>query len=73
MKMSAMDWIAWVLLFVGGLDWGTYGFFKYDFVAKWFGGGDSMAAFPRVIFALVGLAALWSLFSIFGKKDSASM
>lgn len=72
MKMSAMDWLVWILLFVGGLNWGLVGFFKYDLVANIFGGGDMTAMFPRVIYALVGLAALWSLFSVFMKKDGGS-
>jgi uncharacterized membrane protein YuzA (DUF378 family) len=72
MKMSVMDWIVWVLLFVGGLDWGTVGFFKYDFVAKWFGSGDITAVVPRIIYALVGLAALWSLFTVFSKMSNES-
>lgn len=71
MKMNAMDWLVWILLFVGGLNWGTVGFFNYDFVSKWFGGGDQTAMLPRIIFGLVGLAALWSLFSVFMKKDGS--
>ncbi len=72
MKMSGLDWVVWILLFVGGLNWGTIGFFNYDFVSKWFGGGDMAATFPRIIFALVGLAALWSLISMFMKGGSSS-
>jgi len=72
MKMSAMDWIVWILLFVGGLNWGLVGFFNYDLVANIFGGGDMTAMIPRVIYALVGLAALWSLVSMFTKGGSSS-
>ena len=75
MKMSGMDWVVWILLFVGGLNWGLVGFFNYDPVANIFGGGDMTAMVPRVIYALVGLAALWSLFSVFmkGSKDNSSV
>ena len=75
MKMSGMDWVVWILLFVGGLNWGLVGFFNYDLVASIFGGGDMNAMVPRVIYALVGLAALWSLFSVFmkGSKDNSSV
>lgn len=72
MKMGPMELIVWIFLFVGGLDWGTIGFFNYDFVSKWFGGGDMTATLPRIIFALVGLAALWSLISMFMKGGSSS-
>ena len=73
--MSGMDWVVWILLFVGGLNWGLVGFFNYDLVANIFGGGDMTAMVPRVIYALVGLAALWSLFSVFmkGSKDNGSV
>lgn len=70
MKMSAMDWIAWILLFVGGLNWGLIGGFNFDLVAKIFGGSDSTIS--RIVFVLVGLAALWSLFSMFTKGDGSS-
>ena len=39
------------------------GLFQFDFVAALFGGQDS--AFSRVIFALVGLAALWCISLLF--------
>ena len=74
MKMSGMDWVVWVLLFVGGLNWGLVGFFEYDLVAELLGGGDATEMVPKVVYGLVGLAALWSLFSLFmkGSKDNSS-
>ncbi len=57
MKMNAADWVAWVLVLVGGLNWGLVGFFQYDLVASIFGGSDNVVA--RVVYALVGLAALY--------------
>ena len=60
MKMGTMGWIAWVLVIVGGLNWGLVGFFQYDLVAALLGGTDAMAA--RVVYALVGLAALYAAF-----------
>lgn len=74
MKMSAMDWVAWVLLFVGGLNWGLVGAFKYDLVSSIFGGQDNVVA--RVVYVLVGLAALWGLVKLFsgeGKDSSTQM
>ena len=72
MKMSGMDWAVWILLFIGGLNWGLVGAFNYNLVDSIFG-VDS--AIGRVIYVLVGLAALWSLFSMFmkGNKDSGNM
>lgn len=71
MKMSGMGWLVWILLFVGGLNWGLVGFFQFDLVAELFGGMDSMLS--RVVYSLVGLAALWSLISMFSKGGDNSM
>jgi uncharacterized membrane protein YuzA (DUF378 family) len=60
MKMGTMGWIAWVLVIVGGLNWGLVGFFQYDLVASLLGGTDAMAA--RVVYALVGLSAVYVAF-----------
>lgn len=57
--MSAADYIAMVLLIVGGLNWGMVGLFDIDVVSTLFG-PDS--ALTRVIFVLVGLAALYSIY-----------
>ena len=42
-----MDRIALILAIIGGLNWGSIGIFKFDFVAFAFGG--SGAPFSRVI------------------------
>ncbi len=47
-----------ILLMVGGLNWGLVGIFEYDLVATIFGDGSTLA---RVVYSLVGVAALWSL------------
>lgn len=57
--MNPVSWIAMILVIIGGLNWGLVGFFKYDLVAAIFG---DMSALTRVIYALVGLAALYMLF-----------
>ena len=59
MKMSAMDWIAYVLVVVGGINWGLVGFFNYNLVDSITGGAGSMIG--RVIYGLVGLSALYMI------------
>jgi hypothetical protein len=59
-RMSAMDWIAMSLLIIGGLNWGLVGLFEFDLVATLFGEGSGLA---RVIYTLVGLSALYSLYT----------
>ncbi|MEZ4210275.1 MAG: DUF378 domain-containing protein [Patescibacteria group bacterium] len=63
-----MKMLAWWLLVIGGLNWGLVGFFQWDLVANLLGGGDMYAMLPRIIYALVGLAALWSLFTMGSMK-----
>ncbi|MFA7654386.1 MAG: DUF378 domain-containing protein [Candidatus Magasanikbacteria bacterium] len=55
-KLNALDWIALVLVIVGGLNWGLVGFLKFDLVATIFG---DMSMLSRVVYALVGLAAVY--------------
>ncbi|GIZ50437.1 hypothetical protein NCCP691_04510 [Noviherbaspirillum aridicola] len=58
--MGAMDWIAMVLLIVGGINWGLVGLFDVDLVAMLFGEGSALG---RVVYVLVGLSALYSIYT----------
>ena len=55
--MKMLDVIAAILLVVGGLNWGLWGAFEFDLVAAIFGGNTAPLA--RVVYVLVGLAALY--------------
>src|SRR4051794_24345468 len=59
-RLNALDWIAMVLLIIGGLNWGAVGLFETDVVARLFG---DMSAISRVIYVLVGLSALYSIYT----------
>jgi hypothetical protein len=67
MKMNAVDLVAFVLVVVGGLNWGLVGWFQYNLVDSLFG-VDSMLA--RVIYGLVGLAAVYLVFSFWKKSKT---
>jgi uncharacterized protein len=67
-KMSTMGWIAMILVVIGGLNWGLVGFFKFDLVAAIFG---DMTALSRVIYALVGLSALYMLWMATASDNKA--
>lgn len=70
MKMSIIDWIAWILLFIGGLNWGLFGTFDhFDLVSKIFGDYTTLS---RIVYILVGIAAVWSLISMLGKAGKES-
>ena len=59
-SMSTVDWIAMILLIVGGLNWGLVGLLDVDLVATLFGDGSAVS---RIVYILVGLAALWCLYT----------
>lgn len=58
--MSAMDYLAMALLIIGGLNWGMVGLFSVDMVATLFGPGSALT---RVVYVLVGIAALYSVYT----------
>lgn len=57
--MSAGDYIAMVLLIVGGLNWAMVGLFDVDVIASLFGAGSPLS---RIIYVIVGIAALYSIY-----------
>lgn len=56
-----MNKLAVWLLIIGGLNWLLVGIFKWD-VGSLFGGMDALIS--RVIYVLVGLAAVYKLFNV---------
>lgn len=56
--MKIIDAIAWIILIVGGLNWGLVGAFDVDLVAKIFGAGTLWA---RVVYMVVGLSAVYQI------------
>jgi uncharacterized protein len=65
--MRKLDWLAGTLVLVGGLNWGLVGLFKFDLVAWICGGLDfgETNAVSRVIYSLVGLAAVYGITVLF--------
>lgn len=55
--LSIWDWIAIVLVVVGGVNWGLVGLLDIDLVAMIFG---TMSMVARVVYILVGLAAVYT-------------
>ena len=64
--MKTMDYISITLVIIGALNWGLIGFFNFDLISTIFGGGLMFVS--RVVFALIGLAGLYSL-SLYGRMD----
>ena len=69
-KLNALDWIAIVILFIGGLNWGLVGLFQIDLVAAIFG---DMSVVSRVIYSLVGLSAIYVFWLSFFKSKMDSL
>ena len=65
--MQVLDRIALILAIIGGLNWGSIGLFRFDLVAWICGGQASVVA--RVIYTLVGLAAIWCISLLFRGRD----
>lgn len=64
-----LDKIALILAIIGGLNWGSIGLFGFDLVAAIGGGSGSLIS--RVIYSLVGLAALWCI-TLLWRNDEQS-
>jgi uncharacterized protein len=62
-KKSVIDWIALILLIIGGVNWGLVGLFDFNLVTTIFGTG----ALATIIYVLVGLSGLWTIY--FVSKD----
>lgn len=54
--MKTLTWLAVIVLVVGGLNWLLVGAFNLDLVATLFG---QMSAMSRIVYVLVGLAAIF--------------
>lgn len=62
-----MKWfhvVVYVLLFVGGLNWGLVGLFNWNLVSWIFGMGSFL---ERLVYVLVGLSAVWAIFTHMGE------
>lgn len=59
-KFNGIDWLTLILLIIGGINWGLIGFFNTNLVGSLFG---DMSTVSRVIYATVGLSALYMLFA----------
>ena len=62
--------ICLILMIIGGINWGSIGLFRFDIVAWLFGG--QTATVSRVVYALVGLAALWCVTLLFREREEDS-
>jgi len=57
-NLNALDWIALILVIVGGLNWGLVGIFGFDLVEWIFA---SIYVLARIVYILVALAAIYMI------------
>jgi len=61
MKLNVIGWIALILVVIGGINWGLVGLFSFNLVGAIFG---SMSVISRIIYILVGLSAIYMIFTV---------
>jgi uncharacterized membrane protein YuzA (DUF378 family) len=64
-----LDRIALILAIIGGLNWGSIGLFKFDIVGWICGGQGTLVA--RIIYTIVGLAAIWCISLLFRESNES--
>ena len=61
-NLNGLDWLFFILLIVGGLNWGLWAAFQFDLVATIFGSNTALLA--KIVYGLVGLSAIYVLASL---------
>jgi len=61
MKMKELDWVAYILIVVGALNWGLIGAFRLDIVQMILGSSPTLV---QLVYILVGLAGLYTLYKM---------
>ncbi|TCB52523.1 DUF378 domain-containing protein [Acinetobacter sp. ANC 4779] len=60
MRLNTIDWIAYALTIIGGINWGLIGAFDFNLVSAIFG---EMSTLSRIVYVLVGLSALYLIYT----------
>lgn len=60
-KMNPIDYIAIILLIIGGLNWGLIGILNFNLVEFLTMGNEILA---KIIYSIVGISALYSMFRL---------
>lgn len=65
-KMNPLDYIAYILLVIGGLNWGITAIFGKDLFALIFGLSTStpIIILVRIIYGLVGISAIYAIYTL---------
>lgn len=64
-KMKEIDWLAYVLVTLGALNWGLIGAFRIDLVQSTLGTNPGLV---QLVYVLVGLSGLYSVYQMMSSK-----
>ncbi len=59
--MRIVNIIAYVLVLLGAINWGLFGFFGFNLVSSIFAGARTMGSI--IVYSLIALAAIWLIIS----------
>ena len=62
-----LDTVSLLLTIIGGINWLRVGVFQFDLVAWIFGG--QAALISRIIYTIIGAAALWCITLLFRPRE----
>jgi uncharacterized membrane protein YuzA (DUF378 family) len=65
--MKNLELLAFLLLLVGGINWGLVGVFNYNVVTSMLGDGSTLT---RAVYSLVGIGALWEAYKFLKHKSA---
>ncbi len=65
MKMKEVDWVAYILIILGALNWGLIGAFRLDLVQTVLGTSPGLV---QLVYILIGLGGLYSLYKMSSMK-----
>ena len=63
-----IDTVSLLLTIIGGINWLLVGVFQFDLVAWIFGGQGALLS--RIIYTVIGAAALWCITLLFKRRES---
>ena len=69
MERNWLDITALILIIIGAINWGLIGFFEFDLISYFFG---TLTAVTRIIFAVVGIAGIYSLILFWKLRTNSS-
>lgn len=61
MKMKELDWVAWIFVTLGALNWGLVGAFRLDLVQTILGTSPGLV---QLVYILIGLSGLYTLYKM---------